>query len=372
MRESVCIYAMNTTSSPLYCQNDGKPIRTWNKVGMAVRIAYETRFHREISHSATLSLRDVQLRKRIWWILYISDKMSSLICGRPSAIDEVCVDVSLPLNISSQTAATHVFGDAIIEENIQSTATEHSCDITSIPIFRIAGKMNRDCLLPLEPPAHSLVMQYDRELTDAVHQLPLYIRSSILDTTEEDIQVPHLRRRRSVLQISVHCIRMILHRPHVFRYSVSRSIAVECANHILDLLTLLLEDPSLHIRRWFFTAFHALDPTMVLATLAQWSALDLPTRLEYLTGAEKGLRVLALIAPINKNAAQGVEAMEPILARLREELRDLELESLNQPLMEVSDLIDFPQELTPWFSFDSAEFLSNDSEFTDLLGLISL
>jgi hypothetical protein len=174
----------------LYCQNDGKPIRTWNKVGMAVRIAYETRFHREISHSATLSLRDVQLRKRIWWILYISDKMSSLICGRPSAIDEVCVDVSLPLNISSQTAANHVFGDVIIEEDIQSTATEHSCDITSIPIFRIAGKMNRDCLLPLEPPAHSLVMQYDRELTDAVHQLPLYIRSSILDTTEEDIQVP--------------------------------------------------------------------------------------------------------------------------------------------------------------------------------------
>jgi hypothetical protein len=110
---------------------------------------------------------------------------------------------------------------------------------------------------------------------------------------------------------------------------------------------------------------------MVLATLAQWSALDLGTRLEYLTGAEKGLRVLALIAPINKNAAQGVEAMEPILARLREELRDLELES-SRPLMEVEDLIDFPQELTPWFSFDSAEFLSNDSEFTDLLGLISL
>ncbi|WYZ33857.1 hypothetical protein EsH8_I_000133 [Colletotrichum jinshuiense] len=67
----------------------------WTLMGMTVAAAHTLGLHLDCSHF-NLPPPDVRLRRRLWWTLFIEDKMRSLLHGRPPLIHEKDWDVTRP------------------------------------------------------------------------------------------------------------------------------------------------------------------------------------------------------------------------------------------------------------------------------------
>jgi len=81
-------------------QKRDRPNTGYNLIGIAFRMALGLALHRESTNKAsrgdTLS---GEIRRRVWWILYMFDSGLSITMGRPIfAVDSV-IDTRLPQNI---------------------------------------------------------------------------------------------------------------------------------------------------------------------------------------------------------------------------------------------------------------------------------
>ena len=65
----------------------------WTWLGTAVRCAQDMDLHLETS---ARSIIEADMRKRVWWAIYILDRTLSFELGRPFAIDDADCDVTLP------------------------------------------------------------------------------------------------------------------------------------------------------------------------------------------------------------------------------------------------------------------------------------
>jgi hypothetical protein len=79
----------------LYEHNAGERNASWMFLGCALRMAIALGMHRE-GTSVGFDPIERNIRKRVWWTLYIFEKLLSVILGRPSAIDESEISVDLP------------------------------------------------------------------------------------------------------------------------------------------------------------------------------------------------------------------------------------------------------------------------------------
>ncbi len=65
----------------------------WTWLGSAVRCAQDMDLHLETGARSRI---EADMRRRVWWAIYILDRILSLELGRPFAIDDTDCDVSLP------------------------------------------------------------------------------------------------------------------------------------------------------------------------------------------------------------------------------------------------------------------------------------
>lgn len=95
-----------------YLQKRDRPNSGYNYLGLAVRMALGLRLHKQIDDSNE-SILDQEMRRRIWWCLYIFDCGQTIGYGRPLGIPCSGIDTRLPLNIldSNLTALSVKFPD---------------------------------------------------------------------------------------------------------------------------------------------------------------------------------------------------------------------------------------------------------------------
>ena len=79
----------------LYEHNAGERNASWMLLGCALRMAVALGMHREGTNDSFEPV-ERNVRKRVWSTLYIFEKLLSVILGRPSAIDDSEISVSLP------------------------------------------------------------------------------------------------------------------------------------------------------------------------------------------------------------------------------------------------------------------------------------
>ncbi|KAI0113702.1 fungal-specific transcription factor domain-containing protein [Nemania sp. FL0031] len=77
----VALYEMNLKSA------------AWKWLGKAVRCAQDLELHLDVRMRSRV---DTDIRRRVWWAVYIFDRTLSLEIGRPFMIDDADCDVSLP------------------------------------------------------------------------------------------------------------------------------------------------------------------------------------------------------------------------------------------------------------------------------------
>ncbi|CRG89925.1 Cutinase transcription factor 1 alpha [Talaromyces islandicus] len=78
----------------IYLNTTSRVSAAYNVLGTAVRIAYSLGLHRD--PPASLGITKVELRRRIWWSLYILDSKLSMELGRPMIVDLNTSNCQLP------------------------------------------------------------------------------------------------------------------------------------------------------------------------------------------------------------------------------------------------------------------------------------
>ncbi|KAF9954848.1 hypothetical protein BGZ72_004248 [Mortierella alpina] len=81
----------------------------WLYTGMAIRIAHEIGLHRQ-DISTNMPEQD-EIRRRVWWALYLCDRFGSSMLGRPLSINDEDFSVQMP----SDDWISKVFGQDIVE-----------------------------------------------------------------------------------------------------------------------------------------------------------------------------------------------------------------------------------------------------------------
>lgn len=90
-----------------YLQKRDRPNSGYNYLGLAVRMALGLGLHKHMDDT-NMTLLDLEIRRRVWWCLYIFDCGQTITYGRPLSIPCAGIDADLPGNImdSNLTATT--------------------------------------------------------------------------------------------------------------------------------------------------------------------------------------------------------------------------------------------------------------------------
>ncbi|KAG0351627.1 Transcriptional activator of fatty acid utilization, partial [Gamsiella multidivaricata] len=98
--------------------------RVWVLLGMATRMAQDLGMHRN-SARWHLPPLETEIRKRLWWAIYIMDRWVSAGMGRPLAIDDNDCDVDYPSVVEQDWADPDGSGDSPVEDS--EKLKEESC-----------------------------------------------------------------------------------------------------------------------------------------------------------------------------------------------------------------------------------------------------
>lgn len=83
----------------LHLQRLNRPNIAWVYLGAAVRMAISLGLHRELPEWS-ISLHDREMRRRVWWCLYMFDSGESATLGRPILLPSLdTMDVRKPCNV---------------------------------------------------------------------------------------------------------------------------------------------------------------------------------------------------------------------------------------------------------------------------------
>lgn len=93
-----------------YAQKRDKPNTGWNYLGLAVRTAMSLGLHRELP-SWNITLLQREMRRRVWWGVYIFDSGAAKTFGRPILLPKKgSIDAKQVLNIHDEVHLFHRCG----------------------------------------------------------------------------------------------------------------------------------------------------------------------------------------------------------------------------------------------------------------------
>lgn len=261
----------------LYHYNTGERSTAWTFIGQAARIAVSLGMHRD-GEDGNFGTVERNLRRLVWWQLFIFEQMLSLDLGRPgTGTDLVDVTVALPdPTIMDQ-------GDYPLDYLKHAVAL---ADL-SIKVKRFVAATSRDYEDPRKL-AHSTMQAED------LHRLLLRWESHLGDLldTEYPFAMARLRRMHLLLHVQYQHLTSVLGRPfvlaHAHHLALSRTQAVhpldqrlealattarDAARLTLDYLRGMAENDILEPRVWFDFSY-AHHATFILGLHSKFGLKD--------------------------------------------------------------------------------------------------
>ncbi|EST05122.1 hypothetical protein PSEUBRA_005381 [Kalmanozyma brasiliensis GHG001] len=222
----------------LICQRQSA--ESWSLLGNAIRAAQAIGLHRDGSKLG-LDAITTERRRRLWAIIFYMDKTTSILLGRPQAIQEFHCDTLPPSDIDIDTMPRSARPYVPRTRPRPNTppgvflfvAIRHE-------LTRLTGKIVEHFQNLASPRRYADVVALDEELEKFRKDIPDIYRVDKVangtgpDTNKEfDTVCPWLPLHRYLLNIEYHYVRIALHRPYVLRnsekYSHSRTAGFESA-----------------------------------------------------------------------------------------------------------------------------------------------
>lgn len=209
-----CFYLLATSNTD----------RCWITLGIAIRLAQALGLHMDFaggtrawSYPLPVSQR-IEIRRRVWYSLYVMDRLIALQVGRPPALSDSGFSVSLPSNfddVDHDWEADRAFPEA-------SEPSSGSYFLHAIELSRIIGQVVQELN---EPPKAAEVRLLringlDRELSQWKQSLPYYLRFDVVHLFDKS---PYFKRQRIMLAMEYHHLRALMYRQYL---SLPRSSSV--------------------------------------------------------------------------------------------------------------------------------------------------
>ncbi|EPQ30334.1 uncharacterized protein PFL1_01860 [Pseudozyma flocculosa PF-1] len=222
----------------LICQRQSA--ESWSLLGTAIRAAQAIGLHRDGSKLG-LDAITTERRRRLWALIFHMDKTTSILLGRPQAIQEFHCDTLPPSDVDIDTMP-RAARPYVPRTKARPHAPPGVFLFVAIrhELARLTGKIVDHFQNLASPRRYADVVALDEELEKFRRDLPDIYR---MDRAEDgsctgtdksfDDVCSYLPLHRYLLNIEYHYVRIALHRPYVLRnsekYSHSRAAAFESA-----------------------------------------------------------------------------------------------------------------------------------------------
>lgn len=199
----------------------------WTWLGTAVRIAQDLGLHSEVG---SWTIVEGEMRRRIWWTVYILDKSMALELGRPSMIDDADCDVSLPAAVDD-----HFIDDRGMSVPPGSEPVTH-CLLPVIHVARSYAALGRVLASPTIAPTQ--LATFDQHFASCWRTFP-----APCDTSSHAPLSPHILNPLTYL---LHA-RLLLHRHNLAPTcppDTRRAALEQCMHTAIDTAELLTRTTS--------------------------------------------------------------------------------------------------------------------------------
>ncbi|KAF2260091.1 hypothetical protein CC78DRAFT_502103 [Lojkania enalia] len=244
-----------------YLRSQDAQFGTWVLIGMLIRMAFRTGYHRDPSRFPNISPFQGELRRRIWSLIVQLDLMSSIQVGLPRMIQRSMYDTEEPRNLIDED-----LHEDLIELPPSRPDTDWTIMLYTLIRNRALDVLSRiiDVANASTQPAYRDIMSLDADLRAVYESMPEIMKG--------------IRSKDFIYEDSVHAMRktflaltflkaeVMLHRPYLLlgrtdsRYEYSRLASLDCALEILEYQKILETETrpggrlwSLRWRVWSFT-----------------------------------------------------------------------------------------------------------------------
>lgn len=194
-----------------YLQKRNKPNAGFILIGIGFSMALAIGLHREFGMPST-SPFTMEIRRRVWWTLFIFVSGVQLILGRP-AVSLVGVNVRLPVNVDDHDLAVDM--DELPESKAEEQPTITSSLIAQVKLAKISNAVQVE-LLTHHLPTYGKARDLEQRITAWYHDLPSHFSQDI--HLEPRFDIP----KRVLLWRSFH-LRIVINRPFLFQCITSKS-----------------------------------------------------------------------------------------------------------------------------------------------------
>lgn len=159
--EYVIDHARAAILTSIFLMETNMKSAAWTWLASAVRISQDIGLHCE---TGSWSLMEGEMRRRVWWGVYIWDRQMSLEVGRPSMIEDADCDVQLPAAIDDH----HIFGTEMKVPTGVPPMTNFMLPI--IQVARAASSLSKALKSPEIVP--STLSSFDNDFTTYMAAFP--------------------------------------------------------------------------------------------------------------------------------------------------------------------------------------------------------
>ncbi|KAK8048107.1 hypothetical protein PG996_016171 [Apiospora saccharicola] len=187
--------------------------RCWVSLGLAIRLGQSIGLHTSMerhSRSGAAAVADdgthadsFEMRSRLWYCMYVLDRLLALQLGRPAAISDHDCHVPIPTRLADLEA-----DDDDDDDEVTPRRRRRRC------FSSIIGRVLRETYHPRRGITDSLesTRSCDRLLLAWKDKLPRFLRFDAGHAFEKSVT---FKRQRNMLAIKFHHLRTLIHRPYL-------------------------------------------------------------------------------------------------------------------------------------------------------------
>lgn len=187
-----------------YVQKRNRPNSGYNYMGLAKRMAWGLALHKEFPAWKMQPFK-LELRKRVWWTLYIFDVGAVITFSRPLDVPATGIEIGIPLNIGDSDLTTST--SKAPQESAHTTLYSH---VRCQALFHIATNAIYQRLISDIPLAEEMLRLDEAHLQKWHSDVPEFF-------SENALQVPKFRLCHAILRWRWRNFRILMYRPYLMR-----------------------------------------------------------------------------------------------------------------------------------------------------------
>ncbi|KAF2736393.1 hypothetical protein EJ04DRAFT_542486 [Polyplosphaeria fusca] len=220
-----------------YMRSPDSQFGTWVVIGMLIRIAFRTGYHRDGSDFPNISPFKAEMRRRAWSMIVQLDLMSSTQVGLPRMIHKSMYDTKQPRHLAEED----LFED-MTELPPPRPDTESSVMLYSLTRNHILEIYTQivDLTTSTHQPAYRDIMILDEALRNEYYHMPAAMKALRLNELHTVDAAHDDTIRRLYLGLAFLKCELTLHRPYFLlgrtdnRFEFSRLVCLDAAMEILE------------------------------------------------------------------------------------------------------------------------------------------